>query len=539
MGKKTSSVQADAAVFSQLRKENSALKQEVEKLRRELERMNELLLNAQRARFGQSSERQKYVLPEQFGMFNEAEAEQNHKAPEPTEETLTVKEHQRKRKPKRTADELTAGLPVKEVVLELPEDQLSCSTCGHPLKQIGKKYLYEELEIIPQQVHVIKYYSATYACEHCEKESGYAHIYSIKAPPRLLKHSLASASTVASVMTRKYVDGLPLYRQEKIWAREGVALSRATMANWVIQTAQTWLKPLYRRLRKHLLESRVIYADETVVQVLKEDGKPASSESRMWVYASNDRAGRPIRFFEYQPDRSGKHAAAFLKGFTGCLVTDGYAGYNQVMGAVRCGCWAHMRRKWREAMPKGATTATSMAAIGYEYCNKLFALEKKFSEMSDFLRKTARQVKAEPLLEAYWLWVKTLDPVPGSKLAEAVTYAQNQRAYLSAFLTHGEVDISNNFAENAIRPFAVGRKNWLFSDTTKGAESSAVVYTLVETAKANGLNPYAYLLQLLTQLPYLDRNPGQDDLDMFLPWKPALRAACTSSPSSRSSGDLC
>lgn len=536
--KKTSSVQADTAAFLQLQEENAALKQEVEALRRKLERMNELLLNAQRARYGQSSEKRDYVMPNQLGMFNEAEAEQDHKSPEPTAETLTVSEHQRKRKPKRTAEELTAGLPVKEVVLEFPEDELSCSTCGHPLKQIGKKYLYEELEIIPQQVRVVKYYSATYACENCEKESGYAHIYSIKAPPRLLKHSLASPSTVADVMTRKYVDGLPLYRQEKIWAREGVALSRATMANWVIQPAQTWLKPLYRRLKKHLLESRVIYADETVVQVLKEDGKPTSSESRMWVYGSGERGGRPIRFFEYQPDRSGKHAAAFLKGFTGCLVTDGYAGYNQVTGAVRCGCWAHMRRKWREAMPKGATTATSKAAIGYEYCNKLFALEKKFSVMSDSVRKTARQVKAEPLLEAYWFWLETLDPVPGSKLAEAVTYAQNQRPYLSAFLDHGEVDISNNFAENAIRPFAVGRKNWLFSDTTKGAESSAIVYTLVETAKANGLDPHAYILRLLEELPYLGRNPSQDDLDMFLPWQSEIQAVCAPSASTKPSGDL-
>lgn len=536
MGKEEPSSQADTAVFSQLREENAALKQEVEELRRKLERMNELLLNAQRARFGQSSEKREYVMPQQLGLFNEAETEQDHKASEPTEETLTIREH--KRRPKRTADELTAGLPVKEVVLKLPEDQLSCSTCGHPLKQIGKKYLYEELEIIPRQVHVVKYYSATYACENCEKESGYAHIYSVAAPPRLLKHSLASPSTVADVMARKYVDGLPLYRQEKIWAREGIALSRATMANWVIQTAQTWLKPLYRRLKRHLLDSRVIYADETVVQVLKEDGKPASSESRMWVYASNDRGGRPIRFFEYQPDRSGKHAVAFLKGFTGCLVTDGYAGYNQVTCAVRCGCWAHMRRKWREAMPKGAATATSKAAIGYEYCNKLFALEKKFSGMSNDVRKTARQVKAEPLLEAYWLWLKTLDPVPGSKLAEAVTYAQNQKSYLSAFLDHGEVDISNNFAENAIRPFVVGRKNWLFSDTAKGARSSAIVYTLMETAKANGLDPHTYLLQLLEKLPYWGRDPSQNDLDIFMPWQPALQAACASSVSSKSSGDL-
>lgn len=256
----------------------------------------------------------------------------------------------------------------------------------------------------------------------------------------------------------------------------------------------------------------------------------------MWVYGSEERGGRPVRSFEYQPDRSGKHAAAFLKGFTGCLVTDGYAGYNQVAGAVRCGCWAHMRRKWREAMPKG--TATSKAAIGYEYCNKLFALEKKFSELSDSVRKTARQVKAEPLLEAYWLWLKTLDPVPGSKLAEAVAYAQNQKPYLSAFLEYGEVDISNNFAENAIRPFAVGRKNWLFSDTTKGAESSAIVYTLVETAKANGLDPYTYLLQLLTELPCLGRNPSQDDLDLFLPWQPMLQTICASSASSEPAGDL-
>ena len=189
-------------------------------------------------------------------------------------------------------------------------------------------------------------------------------------------------------------------------------------------------------------------------------------------------------------------------------------------------------------MPKGATTATSKAAIGYEYCNKLFALEKKFSEMSDAMRKTARQVKAEPLLEDYWLWLKTLDPVPGSKLAEAVTYAQNQKPHLSAFLEHGEVDISNNFAENAIRPFVVGRKNWLFSDTAKGAESSAIVYTLVETAKANGLDPHTYLLQLLEELPYLGRDPSQNDLDSFLPWQPAVQAACASSVSSKSSGDL-
>ena len=239
MGRETSSAHVDTAVFLQLREENTVLKQENEELRRKLERMNELLLKAQRAQFGQSSEKRSYVMPNQLGMFNEAEAEQDHKAPEPTEETLTVKEHQRKRKPKRTIDELTEGLPVKEVVLELSEEEQFCESCGDKLKRIGKKFVRRELEVIPRQVNVIVYYTATYACENCEKESGYANLYSVEAPPRLLKHSLASASTVADIMVRKYVDGLPLYRQEKIWEREGVALCRATMANWVIQTAQT------------------------------------------------------------------------------------------------------------------------------------------------------------------------------------------------------------------------------------------------------------------------------------------------------------
>jgi transposase len=538
MGKKSTSSQADAAVFSQLQAELAELKKENAELHRKLARMNELLLNAQRARFGQSSEKQTYVMQggQQLGFFNEAEVEQDHKAAEPTEKTIAVAAHERKSK--RTVDELTKDLPVKTVVLELDEAEQFCSACGEPLKRIGKKFVRRELEIIPKQVRVIEYYTATYACEACEKRTGYANIYSIAPPPTLLKHSLASPSTVADIMVRKYVDALPLARQEKIWAREGVELSRATMANWVIQVARTWLKPLYHRLKTHLLSGSVIHADETVVQVLKEDGKPATSESRMWVYASSDRSGKPVRYFEYQPDRSGKHAAAFLRGFSGCLVTDGYAGYNQVEGVVRCGCWAHMRRKWREAMPKGATKATSKAAVGYDYCSKLFALERKYAGLSDAVRKTARQVGEEPLLEAYWLWLKTVDPVPGSKLAEAVTYAWNQKPYLSAFLDHGEVDISNNFVEIAIRPFAVGRKNWLFSDTPKGAESSAIVYTLVETAMANGLDPYAYLLRILTDLPWLGKNPKHEDLDSFMPWSVEIRSACAAPKAKSPNGDL-
>ena len=275
--------------------------------------------------------------------FNEAEKEQDHKAEEPTVETFTVAAHSRKKK--RTLAEMTENLPEKEILLELPEDQRICGKCGGMFKPIGKKFVRHELQVIPRQVKLLAYYTVTYACDHCEKDIGFAHIANVKPPVPLMKHSMASPSSVADIMAKKYADGLPLARQEKIWAREGVELSRATMSNWVIQCAQTWLKPLYKHMKQHLLEQSVIHADETVVQVLKEDGQPVTSESRMWVYASGERSTTPIRIFEYQPDRSGKRPESYLRGFTGCLVTDGYAGYNQVAKVTHCGCWTHMKRK--------------------------------------------------------------------------------------------------------------------------------------------------------------------------------------------------
>ena len=233
--KKTTYSAAEVAVL-----EDTILKQrqEIDELKRKLEHMNEVFANAQRARFGQSSEKKSYVLEEgQLNFFNEAEDCQGHKAEEPTEETLTVKAHARKKK--RTIDELAKNLPVEEVVFELQESQLTCDKCGGTFKLIGKKLIRRELVIIPQQEKILEYYSCTYACDKCEKDTGFAHILTTKTPPPLMKHSLASPSTVADVMTKKYVDGIPLARQEKIWAREGVELSRATLANWVIQCTQS------------------------------------------------------------------------------------------------------------------------------------------------------------------------------------------------------------------------------------------------------------------------------------------------------------
>ena len=513
-----------AAEVAALEHRISEQQAEIETLKKKLEHMNEVFLNAQRARFGQSSEKSKYVLgPDQLTLFNEAESEQDPKAAEPTEETFTVAAHTRKKK--KPLEEKIAELPVERIILELPEEQRICSKCGSNLRLIGKKFVRREMIMIPQSVKILEYYICTYACDRCEKETGDATIFSTQAPPPLMKHSLASPSTVADVMTKKYVDGLPLARQEKIWARQGVELSRATLANWVIQSEKKWLKPLWHHMKQQIREENVIHADETVVQVLKEPDKPATSESRMWVYASGEYSQKPVRIFEYQPDRKGDRAKAFLRGFSGCLVTDGYAGYNHVENVTHCGCWSHMQRKWREAMPDGATVETSKAAVGYQYCNKLFARERicKKNNPTPKGRKEYRQNVISKLLEEYFCWLETVHPEKGGKLYEAVTYAKNQKESLMAFMTHGEVPVSNNLAENAIRPFTVGRKNWLFCDTVKGAEASAVVYTLVETAKANGIDPYEYLLLVLTMLPYLGNNPSHEELEKLMPWHPKVK----------------
>jgi len=490
---------------------------QIDELRRKLEHMNEVFANAQRARFGQSSEKQNYVFgKDQLSLFNEADKEQDHRAEEPTPETILIPAHERKKK--RSQAEMLNNLPEEEVLLELPEDQLICDKCSGRMKPIGKKFLRHEMQIIPKQVKLLAYYAVTYACDRCEKDTGFAHIVSVKPPVPLMKHSLASPSTVAYIMTQKYVDGLPLARQEKIWAREGVSLSRATMANWVIQCTQTWLKPLYRHMKHELLTHSVIHADETVVQVLKEDGKPATSESRMWLYASAALLRHQVRIFEYQPDRSGKRPESFLRGFSGYLVTDGYAGYNQVQNVIHCGCWAHARRKWREAMPEGATVRTSKAAVGYQYCNKLFAEERKCATYQLRYRQEYRQSKMLPLLEEYFAWLKTVHPEKGSGLETAVRYSLNQKQQLMAFLDSGEIPISNNLAENAIRPFTLGRKNWLFCDTPKGAEASAIVYSIVESCKANGIEPFAYLQHVLVELPYLGKSQSHEDLESLMPW---------------------
>ena len=503
-----------------------SLKEQSRQKDEEIERLRQIILNLQRAQFGQRSEKRTYVLDDgnqQLSLFDTPEKSEEKSSSEPSqnsEREIRVSGHSRKKK--RTLEELCASLPVEERIVDLPDEE-KVNADGHALTCIGQEYIRTELVLERARAKVVKHYRKVYADRELEQETGYAEVFKPVMPPPLLPHRYASASVVTDVLMEKYVDGMPLYRQEQMWKRMGVELKRGTMANWVIQVADLYLRPFWKRIRSELLTQSTIHADETVMQVLKEKGKPATSESRMWVYSSAKRADIQLRCFEYRESRSGKWAKTFLEGFSGVLITDGYSGYNKVQEAERAGCWAHMRRKWLEAMPEGADAKTCKAAEGYEFCNRLFELEHQFEELTAEERLIQRKEKSGPVLEAYWKWLNTIAR-PTGKLKDAVTYAQNQKAHLSAFLEHGEIEISNNQVENAIRPFVIGRKGWLFADTPQGAEASAIIYSLMETAKANSLRLDDYLLHLLSVLPERAEQDKDFEMDDLLPWSEEMKS---------------
>ena len=522
-------MQEQLAMLQQsVNKQAQQLDQQAEQLRQKDERISELeqmLVNAQRARFGQQSEKSKYVLEsgaEQLSMFDKDEQTKPETgnqdgSPEDTGE-IEVAAHTRKRR--RTHEEMFGDLPVVEETEDLPEEE-KVNANGVPLVCVGREYIRTELEVERVKARVVKHYRLVYKDAEFAEQYGDTPIIVPRMPVPLLPHSYLSRSLATDMLVRKFADALPLYRQEQIWKRQGVFLRRGTMANWVIQLSNRYFRRLWKRMKEKLLKQGVIHADETVIQVLKEEGRSPTSESRMWVYASSKRADVQIRIFEYRDSRSGDCAVEFLGDFHGILISDGYSGYNKLLNVIRAGCWAHMQRKWREAMPKGEIGKKSVAAQGYKFCNRLFRLERNMEKLNDADRQAKRQEKSKQIIDEYYAWIETITH-PTGKLKEAVTYAINQKEFLCAFLDHGEIEISNNQVENAIRPFVVGRKGWLFSDTPEGAEALAIVYTLTETAKANNLRLENYIEHLLTVLPERLADDPDADIDDLLPWADAM-----------------
>ena len=506
--------------LSSMREREAALKTERDNLKEQVDYLTKKL-------FGRSSEKN-LDIPGQMSLFNEAELEQDPHAlreeeQEASEETI------KPRKRKTVMKDRFAGLPVRVVEADLPDGEKICSECGTPLERIGKEFLKREFHYVPARGEVIEYYSVNYKCPACSEKREIPEIIKGRDGRFHMIHGMASASTVAWVMYQKYVNCIPLYRQEADFRTQlGVGISRATMANWIISNSTDFFTPMYDFFRRTLLRRVFLMADETPVQVLKEPGRRAETKSYMWIFRTGEDAGPPVILYHYSETRAGDTAVNFLEDFAGYLMCDGYSGYNKVKRAKRTSCWAHVRRYLIDAVPKGKQFDYTQPAVqGLKYVQELFEAEEKIHAKytePDKIKK-ARLEKELPYLEGFWSWLEKQSPVRNSRLDKAVIYIRNRKPYLTAYLEDGRCSFTNNASERSVKPFVMGRKNWLFSDTPKGADASSKVYTMVETAKANGVNPYHYLAFLLEKSPSGTMNDVE--LESLAPWNEAVKAEIT------------
>lgn len=456
---------------------------------------------AKHKQFGVSSEQTNI---EQINLFNKAEVTADLAVPEPS--FTEVKAYYRKRT-RLTKDKLPEDLPVEVIEHELPEDGRVCPDCGGELHTMGRE-IREELKVIPAKAVIVRHVRHVYACRNCEDTSDHVPVVKADMPEPVIKGGFASPETIAHIASQKFMMASPLYRQEQEWKQNGIQLSRQTMSNWLFKASTDWLEPVYEEMKSRLCGHNVLHGDETVLQVLKEPGKTAQSKSYMWLYRTSGEAKHQIVLYDYQPDRKHTHPEEFLKGFSGYFHADGYDGYHKLPeNIIVVGCWAHLRRKLFDALkilPKDKKSESN-AAKGVAYCDRLFHYEKQFALLTPEKRLKERERLSRPLVDEFYDWIGHLNALPNTLLGKAAYYAQFQRKYLERYLLDGRLEISNNRAERSIKPFVIGRKNWLFSNTPNGARASAVYYSLVVTARENGLNPFEYLTWILTNMPNLGK----------------------------------
>jgi len=489
--------------------------------------------------FGRKSEKSDGI-PGQLNLFNEAEASQD---PSNTGEIgladdfLQVKAEAgaKPRKKRQSAEEKYKNCRQKKEYLDVDEAMRTCPRCGSTLEYIGEEFVRREIRVVPGYVEVVSYYSRNYGCPIC-KGSGTVLPYIVKGKdgkPHMMK-GMASASTVAWIMYQKYCNSVPLYRQEKDWERlYGLKIPRSTFANWVIDNADAFLKPVYDHMHRLLVSRDFLMGDETPLQVLHEPDRRAQTKSYMWVFRTGEDGGPPIILYNYSETRAGYNARGFLGDYSGYFMCDGFGGYNSLPNAKRCACWSHIRRYLLDAIPKGKKDDYSEPAVqGFMYVEKLFLLERSIREKNkgpDAVRD-ARNKKERPVLDAFFAWVDRQKPVKGSRLDKAIVYINNRRPYLLTYLEDGRCSLSNNLTEQGCKSMVIGRKNWLFSDRPVGASTSAMVYSLTETSKLNRVNPYHYLQYVFEKVSAVP-DPGRTsafELDGLMPWNAMLQEAIRS-----------
>ena len=507
----------------------------LEEKTKELEFLNAMLSDrltlAQRKRFGASSE--KYADGyTQMNLFNEAEQEADPNAPEPDLEEVHPSSYKRKKRSGKKEEDLSSFETTEVIEYKLTGRDRYCPDCNTKYKVVTKETV-KRLKFIPARFEVVEEVTFVYSCPKCG---------TMKRPekePSLLKGSVATPSLVAGIMNAKYVNGMPLARQEREFARYDLNLSTKTMANWIIQCADRYLQPLYNLMKEELLRSKYLHGDETRIQVIDEPDQKGSTQNWMWVYLTDESSGSPqMVLFQYERTRAGYHPKEFLGNlFEGYFTCDGYQAYHSLPNGITVtGCMAHARRRFDEALTvlkkdftkeqlKETTAYQAMARIGI-----LYKIEEMIRDKSPEERYEERQKQAKPLLEAFFEWLHTLeDSVDRSSLiGEAVLYTLNQEVYLKRYLEDGHLSIDNLAAERSLKNFATGRRNWLFAKSIHGAQASATVYSITETAMLNGLKPYHYLTYVLEKMKDLGPFPEKEAILELLPWSTSLPADCHS-----------
>ena len=462
---------------------------------------------AKRKQYGKSSEQ----LPGSGETFNEAEEIIDEADKALLAESEINKSNAVKSKPKRKP--LPKNLPRKVVTIDLSSEDKTCDCCQSKLHQIGETRS-EKLEFVPAHIKVIETIRPKYACKQCEKTGTKNHIKLAPMPTSPITKGIATASLLSQIISAKYQYGLPLYRQEKMFNDYGIELSSKTMSDWIMRCGELFY-PLYEKLKKTLLSQAVIHADETPLKVIKEDKKT----SYMWVYCCG--TDRPtinmipnIVLFDYHNSRAASCVVNYLDGYQGYLQVDGYSPYGKTTAKI-AGCMAHARRKFVDAKTAQGKNKTGKADVALNLIGKLYGIEASLKDKNVDEKYQVRQEKSKVIIDKLHVWViNNKDKIPPkSKLGEALTYWLNQEHKLVTYLEDGRINIDNNRAERAVKPFVIGRKNWLFSNTAKGAKASAMLYSIVETAKANNLLVDSYLNTCLDELA---KKP--ESIEHLLPW---------------------
>ena len=506
-----------------------SMQDQMELMNHNIELLTEQIRIANQKKFGRSSEKMEYDGQLTFGdVFNEVEflKDQNESTDEPELEEIVPKSYKRKKR-KGKRDEDLSGIETIEVRHELSDEQLKEIFGENGWKQLPDE-VYKRLTFHPAEFRVEEHHVAVYAGKDNET------IVKGDRPVDVLRNSILTPSLGAAIMNAKFVNAIPLYRLEQEFERNDFHLPRQLMAGWMILCAERYLSLMWDYLHRELYKASVIQADETPVLVSK-DGRKAGSKSFMWVYRTGKMYdAAPIVLYEYQKTRNASHPRTFLEGYSGICVTDGYQVYHTLEKESEtltiAGCWSHARRKFADVVKTfGKEKAKgTLAELALRQIAAIFKLEEEYKELSPQDRVIRRQLSVKPLVDAFFEWVKNnRDRVPPqSETGKGFTYCINQEKYLRVFLDNGNVPADNNAAEQTIRGFCIGKSNWHLIDTIHGAQASAIIYSIAETAKANNLKPYKYFEHLLTEIPKHQNDTNMDFLAKLLPWSEELPQEC-------------